>query len=106
MICLTGTKLKIRFIYVRFNCKRRKVGKCVCYVWTVCFYVFCGAGSVFCVFFLCCIFVCKLLYSECAAAGGAVQQLLAMVSQPRAARDNGPGNHLCKRFTITLLHST
>ena len=57
-------------------------------------------------FFLCCIFVCVLLYSECAAAGGAVQQLLAMVSQPRAARDNGPGNHLCKRFTITLLHST
>ena len=50
MICLTGTKLKIRFIYVRFNCKKRKVGKCVCYVWTVCFYVFCGAGSVFCVF--------------------------------------------------------
>ena len=53
-----------------------KRGKCVCCVysifglWTVCFYVFCGAGSIFCAFFLCCIFVCKLLYSECAAAGG------------------------------------
>ena len=61
------------------------------------------------VFFFCAVFlcVCCCIVSVLQRVVGVhLPQLLAMVSQPRAARDNGPGNHLCKRFTITLLHST